>query len=346
MNKGILLSLGLNLLLALGIAYHHTSMYIGSKSATSKTNSGNEKTYRVAITMPLSHPSLDQIKNGFMETISNMCPGKVVCDVYDGNANRTLMRAQIEEILQGDYNLVFPIGSGCTQLAKEVTAKKKSFLPIVFGAVSDPVGLKVIESEASSGNNLTGVIDNVAHERQVDAYHFLKPDMKNVLMVYDAAGPGLEESIVELKELFAAKGVSVSPAPIYQTNELYQKVAPLITGVDSVLVLKDSTVVAGIDVLVKLCNRYGVTLMTSDLDSVDKGAAMGFGVYEYDMGIEGAKKAYQVLVEGKKPTTVPSTIADNFHIKVNKRTMAMQGLRITQGLMFCLSEGEVITSKI
>ncbi len=75
---------------------------------------------------------------------------------------------------------------------------------------------------------------------------------------------------------------------------------------DALIVLKDNTIVSGLDVLVKLCDRHRIPLMASDLDSPDRGAAFGYGVYEIDFGIEGANKALQILIKGIHPGTIPS----------------------------------------
>jgi len=112
----------------------------------------------------------------------------------------------------------------------------------------------------------------------------------------------------------------------FQTNELLAKVSPFMERADSVIVLKDNTVVAGLDVLVKLCNRYQVPLMASDLDSPDKGAAFGYGVYEIDFGVEAARKALQILNEGIAPTDIPVTALSNFTLRVNVEAAQKQGV--------------------
>ena len=49
------------------------------------------------------------------------------------------------------------------------------------------------------------------------------------------------------------------------------KTAPFIEEVDAVLVIKDNTVMSGLDALVKLCDQKGKLLIASDLDSADRG---------------------------------------------------------------------------
>ena len=154
----------------------------------------------------------------------------------------------------------------------------------------------------------------------------LKPDLKKLLLVYSSQA-GLQESAKEIETISKKLGIELSQVAVYQTNELQQKVEPFINRADAILVLKDSTVVAGMDVLVKLCNKYHVTLLASDLDSADKGAAMAFGVYEYDIGVLSSNIAKQILRENKKVSEIRVKIADDFKIKINSKTLKKQNLK-------------------
>jgi putative ABC transport system substrate-binding protein len=116
-------------------------------------------------------------------------------------------------------------------------------------------------------------------------------------------------------------------------------VTPFLCNSQAILFFKDNTVVSGLDVLVKLCNKQGIPLLASDLDSVDRGAALGFGVFEYDFGAEGAKKALLILKEGRAPSTVPTTPCDDFKLRVNASAFAKQGLQIEPEILFFIQSG-------
>lgn len=163
----------------------------------------------------------------------------------------------------------------------------------------------------------------------MDALHQLKPDAKNILLVYDPThGTGLEHYKQEIAEYVKSFGATLHSVEIYQTNEIQQKVAALLPSMDVVLVLIDNTVVAGIDALIALCNRYGVTLLASDLASGKKGAALAYGITEYESGSCAAQKAHQILREGRDPQTLPISSIDNFRIEINKDAIKAQNLII------------------
>jgi len=61
------------------------------------------KKHKIAILTPVSHPALMQIQKGFEDTLMNT--HGVACDfvTYNANGNRTLMRAQVEDIIQKNF---------------------------------------------------------------------------------------------------------------------------------------------------------------------------------------------------------------------------------------------------
>ena len=240
-----------------------------------------EKVHRVAVLMPVLHPSLEQIKQGFIDTLKKSMENSCEIDVYNANGDRTLMRSQVEEIIAKNYDLIFPIATQPTQMAKEITTKKHTLIPIVFGAVNKPVKLGLVKSLSSSGNHLTGVTETIDHEKQFTLLLKLKPSVKNVLLLYNPSqGSGLESDKNLVKNILDKKGITLKTLEVFQTNEIFSKVSSQLQEIDALLVLKDNTVVPAMDALVKLCNRNNVTLVTSDLDSCDKGAAFSLGVRE------------------------------------------------------------------
>jgi putative tryptophan/tyrosine transport system substrate-binding protein len=288
--------------------------------------------YSLAIIVPATHKALEEIQRGFEKTIVKKYGLNTVFKVYNANGNRALLRAQIEEVALGKFDAVFCIGAVATQLTKEVFIKKNVKTPIVFGAVADPVGIGLIQSLQHGENILTGSAAMPDYHTQVDLLMLLKPEIKQVLLVYDPSqSSGLEADSQKVAKEFAALGVEFKKVEVSSVRDVQQKV-PLLIGnnIDVIMILKDNTVVPAVDMLVRLCDRHGVTLYVSDLDSVRKGAALGFGVHEHSFGSEAAVCAYKIIHDKLEPWQVPAKLTNNFKFAINKAKLAQQNVKLSK----------------
>ncbi len=279
-----------------------------------------EKGCKIAILTPTTHPSLEQIEKGFVDTMRQHGPKKYTFKTYNALGNKSLMRSEAEEIALGGYDLVFTVAATATRTMKEVFEKKKVSTPIVFSAVPFPLKLDLIASEASSGNQLTGVKETTDFTKELE---FLKDKVKTVLLVYDPSSFSLATDKEEIEGILTNMGIALKTVEIFKTNEILLKTTPFIEAAEAVLVIKDNTVVTGIDALVRLCQQKGKLLIASDLDSADRGVPFVYGVSEFIYGEEAARKALSILEDKKLPTDIPITAppADAFVFKIDQKKL-------------------------
>lgn len=291
--------------------------------------------YTIAIFTPTTHPALEEIEQGFKETLQKPADAAYSFTVFNANGNKTLLRAQAEEIVMGDYDLVCTLGATCTQTIAELLHKKATDMPHVFCAID---GLEAAQDMRALNHSTTGVYVAPDYRTEIELLYALKPTIRKVLIVYDPThGIGLEKYKNEVAGYIAQHGSQVRAVEVYQTNEIQQKVAALLPDMDVVLVLVDNTVVAGIDALVTLCNRYGVTLVASDLASGTRGAALAYGITEYESGSSAADVAHAILVEGKAYQEIPLTAVKSFRGSINKDTMHVQKLSYNADILECFN---------
>lgn len=283
---------------------------------------------QIAIITPVTHPSLEQIEKGFRKTMEEKNPNEFHFVTYNGQGNKTLMRSEVEEIAQQNYQLVFTIGTTATQMTKEVFEKRGIATPIIFTAVNDPVGFNIVLAEENPGKNISGVKELLRFDEELAALLKYCPKIQNILLVYNPTEPGMDKDQKQVKRILDQKGINLQSVEVFQTNELLIKTLPFIDKADALIVLKDNTVVSGLEVLVKLCNQHRIPLMASDLDSPDRGAAFAYGVYEIEFGIEGAKQALRLLLDQQPPNSLPVTSVKNFTLRINTEAAEKQGVKL------------------
>ncbi|MBS0616305.1 MAG: ABC transporter substrate-binding protein [Verrucomicrobia bacterium] len=256
--------------------------------------------FSIAIITPAIHPSLEAIERGFKETCEQTLRRPCSFKTFNAQGSKTLLHAQIDEAGKGDFDLVFTIASTSSHMCKEQFEKRDVKVPIVFTAVSRPddIGLK-------AEKNVTGVQEPVYFERILSALPSLERDIRKIALVYDPTTSGLQKDRDEVAAILARKGIELRLVEVFQSNELIHKVPPFLSSADAVLVLKDNTVVSGLDLLVRLCEEKNIPLIACDLDSVGRGATYSYSMQEYAQGVEAAKMAFEILEEYKVPGDIP-----------------------------------------
>jgi putative ABC transport system substrate-binding protein len=346
-KKIVALSLVCNIALLAYVAFSRKCPQAGSKSAApvvqhaAGQNVGPKKS--VAIVLPATHPSLNQIQQGFTDALTK---SGLNCEfaIYNSNGNRMLMRSQIEEVIQKNHDLVFTIGSSASHMACEVMQKKQATIPIVFSAVEQGFAANhFLESAKNQRAYVTGLFSDNNFKQQVDVLMALKPSTKSVVLVYDPTTKGgIDQDVKEMRELFAKHSVRLNLVEVFKPNQVYEKSQALIPGNDVVLVLKDHTVVQAIDSLIKICNRVAIPLYVSELDSPLKGAALGFGVGSYSTGEQAAQKALPILRDGVHPGDVKPTDEVDCKIALNVQAMKKQGLQLDENMLFLMRSSMII----
>jgi putative tryptophan/tyrosine transport system substrate-binding protein len=308
-----------------------------------KQNDVKSADYRVALFVPAVHPAMVEILDGFKQTVTAEGNKKYSFDDYNANGNATLLRAQADEIVQSKYDVVFTVGAQCSQSIFELSKKRQSNMPQVFTAVDDPVEMGIVRSLNHPGGMVTGTTDNMVYEQQIDALLRVKPDIKTMLLVYNPAqGRGFEKDREKLEKVLHAKHITLRTVAVTHQNEITQKVASFLDGVDVLIIFTDHTTVAGIDSLITLCGRYHITLFASDLNSGDKGAALAFGVLQKDYGVLGAKIAHRILEDKQSPASIAVRPLEQLYLKINTKTMEQQGLHVSKDKLVQLQKEGVI----
>ena len=138
-------SILLNIILIFSLGMYFTQKR--KPSGKSMNNKTTQKKHSIAIITPVSVPALQNIEQGFLDTLAEKTGSSYHCTTYNAQGNRTLLRSQIEEVLDNSYDLIFTIGAIPTQLTKTLTEKKNVTTPIVFGGVKDTVAAEFIPDQ-------------------------------------------------------------------------------------------------------------------------------------------------------------------------------------------------------
>ena len=149
--------------------------------------------YTVGIIKYMDQISLDEAREGFIEELEKEGINVKYIDKSE-NGDVSLTTQVPQKMIAEDVDLIYAIATPAAQGAKNVVKD----IPIVFSAVTDPVGAGLVDSIENPGKNVTGVSDYIDPQGQVESFLKLYPDTKTFGVLYNTSE---QNSLVQVDEL-------------------------------------------------------------------------------------------------------------------------------------------------
>ncbi|WP_313079616.1 ABC transporter substrate-binding protein [Pulveribacter sp.] len=288
-------------------------------------------TKSVAVTAIVEHPALDAVRDGVKDGLkaAGFEEGKNLKWQYQSAQGNTGTAAQIARKFVGDKpDAIVAIA---TPSAQAVVAATKS-VPVVFTAVTDPVAAKLVKNWEPSKNNVTGVSDLLALDKQIDLIKQVVPNAKRVGMVYN---PGEANSVVvvkEMKDLLSKQGMTLVEASAPRSVDVGSAARSLIGKVDVIYTNTDNNVVSSYESLVKVGQEAKLPLIASDTDSVKRGAIAALGINYRDLGEQTGRMVARIL-KGENPGDIKPETTTKMELFVNPGAAEKQGVKLPEALV-------------
>ncbi len=281
---------------------------------------------RVGITQIVEHPSLNLIRQGFIDRLGELGYPEGTGAVYDiqsahGEFATALTIAQ--KFLADNVDFVLAIATPSAQAAANVIRE----IPIIIAGVTDPIAAGLAESIARPGTNVTGTSDLPPVRAQLALLKELVPRVRRVGVIYNA-GEVNSVVLIDLARKAAAElGITLVEATVGSTAEVQQAAQSLLGRVDAIYVQNDNTTASAIEAVIAVAERGRLPLITSDDTVVEKGALGTIGIDYYELGRRTADVAYRVL-QGEQPADIPIERIEGQNIFLNLDVARRLGVTI------------------
>jgi putative tryptophan/tyrosine transport system substrate-binding protein len=299
-----------------------------SSSATPSSSPTTAKTYKVGITQIVTHPALDATVKGFKEALA--AKGFVENITYDlQNAQGDISTAAsiAQKFGSEGLDLIFGVATPTSQAVVKVT----STIPIVFCAVTDPVGAGLVKDIKAPEANVTGVSDMQPVAPILELVK-LVPNAKAVGAIYNA-GESNSVFLIKAERAEAAKlGYKLIEATASSSAEVQAAAQSLVGRVQAITTIGDNTAASALEAIVKVCEQNKILLLAGDTDSVKRGAAAGFGFNYEDLGKQAGEEAAKIL-SGTPVKDVPVEFAKNLLLAINEKAAKAMGITLPAALV-------------
>ena len=261
--------------------------------------------YIIGITQIASHPALDLVREGFVLQMESegFIEGSNVDYLYD-NSEGYMSEATsgVKRFVDKNVDMIFAISTPSAQVCVKET--QGMGIPVVFGAVTDPVAAKIVESWDRPGRNVTGMSDWADVKQQVKLGMDIYP-AKKLGVIYNSSEVNSRVQVSELRKVAPDLGiVEIVEATVASADGVHGAAMSLVGRVDAIWLPSDNTVASAVDIIVKICEQNTIPLFSSGVSMARAGAISGLGLDYRLHGMEAAKIAARIL-RGEDPGLIP-----------------------------------------
>lgn len=296
------------------------------KSTASEESSG--ASYTIGICNYVDDASLNQIVENINARLAEIESeqGITINVKYDNcNADANVMNQIIANFAADNVDLMVGVATPVAMAMQSATEDSKT--PVVFAAVSDPVGAGLVASLEEPGSNVTGSSDNLDTNSVMNLIFAQNPDAKKIGLLYDVGQDSSTAAIEHAKAYLDDKGVEYVERTATTAEEVALAAQALVSdGVDAVFTPTDNTIMKAELAIYETFADEGIPHYTGADSFALNGAFLGYGVDYANLGRETADMIASILTEGKDPATTPVITFDNGTATVNTEICEKLGL--------------------
>lgn len=280
---------------------------------------------KIGITQIVDHPALNAVRQGIIDVLTEAgyVEGEDVVYIF-GNAQGdfTVAISIAQNFLAQKVDLVVSIATPTSQAAVQVF--KDTDVPVVFSAVTDPVGAGL-----TGYPNVTGTSDMIDVRGDLELLQELIPGLEKVGMVYN---PGEANSAILTDMAIKASkdlGIEIVTAAAESTAAVPLAAQSLLGRVQALYVTTDNTVVSALEAVVDVAVKGKLPLLVADPTSLERGALLCTGFDYYDHGRMTGEVVLEIL-KGTPPSEIP--------VKYQKGTQLWLNLDMAERIGFVFPE--------
>ena len=290
--------------------------------------SAEEKTsFKIGICNFVDDASLNQIIANIRERLGEIGQEKgVTFEIVEDNCNldTSVMQQIIANFIADEVDLMVGVATPVAIGMQGMTTDNG--IPVVFAAVSDPVGAELVESLEKPGANITGTSDYLDTAAVLNLIFAANPDAKKVGLLYNPSEDASTAPVAAAKEILTEKGVEVKEYTGANVTEVMQAAEAIVSdGMDAVFTPTDNTIMKAELSIYETLAEAKIPHYTGADSFALNGAFLGYGVDYANLGRVTGDMIAAILLDGADPATTPVQTFDNGTATVNIETCATIG---------------------
>ncbi|HKO71902.1 MAG TPA: ABC transporter substrate-binding protein [Bradyrhizobium sp.] len=223
-------------------------------------------------------------------------------------------------------DIIVTWGTPAAIAAKQATGT----IPIVMGAVGDPVSVGIVSSLARPEGNITGfATQSIGLEgKKLELLKDLLPQLARVGILGNAANPYLEAALENVNRTAEQLRVALELVTVQNSDQIEGALLRLDQArPDAVLVVADTLLLTKRNAIVAALARSRLPAVYPYREYAEAGGLIAHGA-NFGVLFERAAVYVDRILKGARPADLPIQLATEFELIINRKAAAAIGLNI------------------
>ena len=326
--KKKLLALSLAACMALSLAA------CGSNPAIDPSDDGAGETtdahpFTIGICQLVQHEALDAATQGFKDAVEEALGAEnVIWNEQNAAGDSATCTTICGSFVSEGVDLILANGTAALQAASAATGT----IPILGTSITEyGVALGIDGFTGTTGYNVSGTSDLAPLDQQAEMLHTWFPDAQTVGLLYCSAEPNSQYQVDTVQGYLEDLGYTCTQYSFSDSNDLSAVASSACTASDVLYVPTDNTAANNAELIGNISLDTGTPIIAGE-EGICKGCGVAtLTISYYDIGYKTGEMAYDILVNGADPATMPIEYAPQFTPKYNPTMCEALGLTPPDG---------------
>jgi putative ABC transport system substrate-binding protein len=306
-------------------------------SPASAQQDGRRRRIGILFGLAETDPQARKYLNAFREALRSLgwSEGQNLQIDFRSATNLETLRSLTSDLISLKPDLVLTYTTPATNAVHQVTRS----VPILFVAVSDPIGTEFVKSFSHPEGNITGFtnFEPTMGSKWVQLIREIAPSVQRVAMLFNPATANAGASggvyLQSMKAAASALGLELIVTPVSDPSEIdgaFAAVAEKAGG--GLIVMPNVFTAVHQERIVAQAARFRVPTIYPLSHFVNAGGLMSYGI-DYTEQFRLAASYADRILRGTKPAELPVQQPTKFELVINRKTAQELGLTIPPSLL-------------
>lgn len=304
------------------------SAFLFAGGSEEKPASGS---YLIGISKIVTHPALDAIEKGIQDELTDQGFSNLRYDLQNANGEMSTAASIANKFKTENVDVAVGIA---TPTAQALVNGLKD-IPVIYSAVTDPVGAGITASTDKGEEGVAGVSDMTPVKDQIKLLQRMI-NLKTLGHIY-SSGEANAVALAKIAEKACDElGIKFIATTVTNSSEVKQAAQSIAGKVDAFYISTDNTVVSALPSVSDVADKAGIPILSADTTSaedLDILAAWGFDYYKVGRA---TGRIVAAILNGGDTATMPTvfmTDPSDVNLLVNKKVAKKLGISIPADIL-------------